>query len=204
LEVDHGGKDDKGGEQIHDVGQVLSVKCLLESALLVWPGEQQVEQCNDCSLEFWSTSGVNGGWGESLPDNGLADVGRNEKGDTASKTISLLEKLVKENDNQASNNQLEDQEEDNASTKVRWLTVKTSEDVDSSLTHGQNNGEELLRSLVQLAIRFQVKVDINQVGASEELEDHSRGDNRGDTQFHQSPSVTRHHHSQPVYGIRTV
>ena len=36
------------------------------------------------------------------------------------------------------------------------------------------------------------------------LEDHARGDDGRNTQFHKSSSVTRHHHSQPVQGIRGV
>lgn len=40
LEVDNGSKDNESRQQVHDVGQVLSVESLLESALLVGPGEQ--------------------------------------------------------------------------------------------------------------------------------------------------------------------
>jgi len=135
LEVDNGGEDNEGGQQVHDVGEILSIKSLLERTLLVWPGKEQVEERNDCSLELWTPAGVDGGWGECLPDNGLADVGRNEKGDTASKTISLLEELIEKNNNNTSNNQLEDEEEDNTSAEVRRLTIETSENIDSSLTH---------------------------------------------------------------------
>lgn len=42
------------------------------------------------------------------------------------------------------------------------------------------------------------------MGTSEELEDHTGGDNWCNTQFHQSSSVTSHHHTQPVYWIRAV
>lgn len=141
LEVDDGGEDDEGCEQVHDVGEILSVECLLESTLLVGPCEEQVEERNDGAFEFWASAGVDGGWRESLPDDGLADVGCDEEGDTASKTVSLLEELIEENDDQASYNQLEDQEEDNTGAEVGWLTVKTSENVDSSLTHRQDDSE---------------------------------------------------------------
>ena len=104
LEVDDGGEDNEGSEEVHDVGEILSIESLLERTLLVWPCKEQVEERNDCSLEFWSTASIDGGWGKCLPHNGFADVGRNEKGDTASKTVSLLEELIEENDNQASNN----------------------------------------------------------------------------------------------------
>ena len=115
LEVDDTGEDNKGSEEVHDVGEILSIESLLESTLLVWPCQEEVEKRNDGTLEFWATSSVNGGGGESLPDDGLADVGGNEEGDTTSKTIPLLEELIEENDNQASNNQLEDKEKDNTS-----------------------------------------------------------------------------------------
>jgi hypothetical protein len=36
------------------------------------------------------------------------------------------------------------------------------------------------------------------VGASEKLEDHAGGDNGSDTEFHESTTVTGHHHSEPV------
>jgi hypothetical protein len=135
LEVDDGGEYNEGGEEVHDVGEILSIESLLERSLLVWPCEEQVEERNDCTLELWSTAGVDGSWGKCLPHNGLADVGRNEKRDTTSETISLLEELIKKNDDQASNNQLQDEEEDNTSPEVRRLTIKASENIDGSLTH---------------------------------------------------------------------
>lgn len=36
------------------------------------------------------------------------------------------------------------------------------------------------------------------------LEDHAGGDDRGDTQFHQSTTVTGQHHTEPVQGVRGV
>ncbi len=135
LEVDDGSKDNEGGQEVHDVGEILSIKSFLESALLVWPGKEQVEERNDSTFELGSTSGVDGGWGERLPDNGLADIGSDEERDTRSKTISLLEELIKENDDQASNNQLEDEKENNTSAEFRRWSIETSENVDGSLTH---------------------------------------------------------------------
>jgi hypothetical protein len=37
------------------------------------------------------------------------------------------------------------------------------------LTEGEDDGEQLLSCLVQLAVRLEIKVDINQVCSSEEL-----------------------------------
>ena len=76
LEVDDGREDEKSGDKVHDVGQVLAVESLTESQLLVWPGEEQVDEGEDGALEFRTTASVDGGGRESLPDNGLADIGR--------------------------------------------------------------------------------------------------------------------------------
>ena len=36
------------------------------------------------------------------------------------------------------------------------------------------------------------------------LENHAGGDDRGDTQLHQSTTVTGQHHTKPVQGVRSV
>lgn len=204
LQVDDGSEDGNGGQQVHDVGEVLSVEGLLQSALLVGAGHEQVEEGDDGTLELRATAGVDGGGGESLPHDGLADVGGNEERDTAAKTVALLQKLIEQNDNHTGNNELEDQEEDDTSTELGGRAVETGEDVDGGGTSGQDEGEELLSGLVELTVRLEVEVDIDHVGTSEELEDHTGGDDGGDTQLHQRTSVTRNDHSQPVEGIRVV
>jgi hypothetical protein len=82
--------------------------------------------------------------------------------------------VAMKSENQASNDKLDDKENADTSAKVRWLSIETRDDVDNSLTEGEEDSEELLSGLVELAIGLQVQVDINQVGASKELEDHSR------------------------------
>ena len=79
LEVDNGGENDDGGDEVHDVGKATTPESLTKCATLVVPGEEEVEEGNKSTLEFWSTTGVDGGGRESLPDNGLANVGGNEE-----------------------------------------------------------------------------------------------------------------------------
>lgn len=198
LEVDDSGEDEDGGQKVHDVGEVLAVESLLESALLVGPGEEKVEKGDDGTLELGATASVNGGGGESLPHDGLADVGGDEERDTRAEAVSLLEELVEENDDHAGNEELENEEEDDTGAKVGRSAVETGEDVDSGGTGGENEGKELLGGLVQLAVALEVEVDVDHVGTSKELEDHAGGDDGGDTQLHQGSAVTRHNHTQPV------
>ena len=141
LEVDDRGKDNKGGQEVHDVGQVLAVESLAERMALVTPGDEEMEKRDDGTLKLGATASVDGGRRERLPDNALANVGSDEKRDTRSQAISLLEKLVQENDNQTSDNELENEEQANTGAKVARLAVETSQNVDGSLSEGENDGE---------------------------------------------------------------
>jgi hypothetical protein len=169
LQVDDSGEDEESGQEVHDVGQVLAVEGLVQSALLVGPGQEKVEESDDGTLELGATAGVDGRGGEGLPDNRLANVGSDEKGDTAAETVPLLEELVKQNNNKTSNNELDNQENTDTSTEVAGLAVETSQDVNAGLAEGENDGKELLGGLVELAVGLQVEVDIDEVGTSEEL-----------------------------------
>ncbi len=107
LEVDDNGEDEHGSQQVGQVGQVLAIEGFLERTDLVVAGREQVEQSDDGALEFGTTAGVDGGRAERLPHDRLANVGGNEQGDTRAQTVALLQKLVQEQHNQASNEQLE-------------------------------------------------------------------------------------------------
>jgi hypothetical protein len=169
LEVDNSGEDKKGRQEIHHVREVLAVKGLTQSSLFVGPGEQKVEESDDSTLEFRSTTGVDGRGGESLPDNRLANVGSNEERDTTAQAVTLLEQLVQKNDNKTSHNELNDQEHTNTGTEIARLAIQTSKDVHTSLTKGENDREKLLSGLIEFSVGLEVEVDVNEVSTSEEL-----------------------------------
>ena len=69
----------------------------------------------------------------ALPDDLLADAGRNavlfarvgqvlnlQERDSRSHSVALLQELVEENDDQASNDQLHDEQNADAETEIRW------------------------------------------------------------------------------------
>ena len=222
LQVDNGSEDDESRQQVHNVRKVLAVESFLQSTLLVGPGQQKVEQSDDRTLELRTTASVDGRGRECLPNDRLANVGRDEERDTTSKAVTLLEQLVKEDDNQTSNNQLDNQENADTGTEIAGLAIQTSEDIDTGLTEGKDDSKQFLGGLVEFTVGLEVEVDIDEVGTSKELthvklardcfsggiktylEDHAGGDDGGNTQFHQCSSVTGQHHTQPVQGIRSV
>ena len=65
---------------------------------------------------------------------------------------------------------MDDQKETDAGTKIAWLAIETGEDEDAGLAEGEDDGEKLLRGLVQFAIGLEVEVDVDEVGTSQKLE----------------------------------
>ena len=90
LQIDDRSKDNQGRNQVHDVGKILPVEGFTEGALLVRPGEQKVEEGDDGALELRTTTCIDGCGRKCFPDDRLADVGSNEKGNAAAQTVSLL------------------------------------------------------------------------------------------------------------------
>lgn len=60
LEVYDYGENEHSGEQVHEVGQVLAVEGLTQSAHLVGPRGQQVEQRDHGALELGTATYTHG------------------------------------------------------------------------------------------------------------------------------------------------
>ena len=65
-----------------------------------------MEEGNDGTFKLSAVASVDGCRAKSLPDNGLADIGGDEKRDTGTKTVALLKQLVQQQYNQTSNKEL--------------------------------------------------------------------------------------------------
>lgn len=141
LEVYYYSKNEDGGEQVHQVGQVLTVESLTESSDFVLSGGQEMEQGDYSSFEFGSSASVYSGWREGLPDDGLADVGGDEERNTGTKTVALLKELVEEEDNKTGDEELDDDQETDSGTNFRWITVHACHDVYNGLTDGYYHAE---------------------------------------------------------------
>lgn len=98
LEVDDGSENNDSGQEVHNVRQALTVERLAKGKLLVRPGDQKVEEGDDGALELGTAASVDGGGRKGLPHDRLANVSRDEQGDTGAETIALLEELIEEYD----------------------------------------------------------------------------------------------------------
>mmetsp|Transcript_14521 Transcript_14521/g.24067 ORF Transcript_14521/g.24067 Transcript_14521/m.24067 type:complete len:368 (+) Transcript_14521:211-1314(+) len=90
LEVDNDDKDQDGSHEVGQVRKILTVESLTKSTDLVVTGDEKMEQGDDGTFELSTTTSVDGSRTEGLPDDVLTNVGGDEKGDTRSKTVSLL------------------------------------------------------------------------------------------------------------------
>lgn len=169
LKIDDSGKDSNGGKEVHDVWEMGSVECFPQGSGLIWPGYQEMEKCDNCAFELFASASIDGGRRECAPDDGLANSGSDEEGNSRAQSVALLQQLIKKNDDQTSYHKLNNQEKADASTEVGRLTVQPSEHKDTGLAKGEDDCEELLRSLIQFSVGFEVEVNIDEVCACQEL-----------------------------------
>lgn len=141
MKVNHGSKDSDGREEIHNVRKTIAVEGFLEGASLVIPCEQKVDEGDDGTFEFRSTTGVDSVGRKGLPNDRLANVGSDEKRDTGTKTVALGEELIEEDDDEGGRNELKDKEKTDTRAERGGGAVKTSQDVNGSLSKGDNHGE---------------------------------------------------------------
>ena len=106
LEVDDDKDDQAGGKELRNVWCILSVECLLQGVELVLLSNQEMEESNDGAFKFGSLLCSDCDWRERLPQDDFANVSGNEQGDTTAETVSLLQELVKKDDDDASGGEL--------------------------------------------------------------------------------------------------
>ena len=221
LQVDDDGEDDDGRDKVHDVGETITPERFTEGTALVVPGEEEVEKSDDGALKLGAATNVDSGGGEGLPYDGLANVGSNEQVDTRAQAVALLEELVEEDDDEGRNNELDDEEKADTGSEVFGLAIETGEDVDGGLAESNNDSKDwkwlsdtdtcedvLTRTLLspteQRTILLERKIDVNQVGTSEKLHDHSGRDDWGDTELHECTAVGRKNDAHPVQRVGRV
>ena len=79
LEVDDDEDDEHSCEQVGDIGRVLPVEGLLQGEELVRLRQQEVEKCDNGTLEFGTLLRTDRDGRERLPQDDFADVGGDEE-----------------------------------------------------------------------------------------------------------------------------
>ena len=185
LEVDDDEEDDDGGEEVGDVGETRTVEGIAESTNLVLTGDQLVEQGDDGTFEFLSTTVVDSGGREGSPDDRFADVGGDEQADARANTVALLQEFVQQENDDTSGRQLNDEKTTGEGTELASRTVHARDDVDEGSDEGEDDTEQLLDVLVQLTLFLARRVEDDKLETVEKLHDHRRGNNGTNTEFHE-------------------
>ncbi len=106
-----------------------------------------MEQGDDGSLELSALIGPNGNGGEGFPHDSLTDVGGNEKWNTRSKTISLLQKLIKHKNHETSDEKLQDNEDGSEETEVADGAIHSGQKISKSFTKCDQKTKQFLGGL---------------------------------------------------------
>ena len=144
LEVDDNEEDKDGSEEVHQVGEVLSVESFVESSDFILFSCQKMEERNDCAFKFCSSADIDCCWREGLPDDRFANVGGDEEGNTGTETVAFWEELVEEKDDHSSDEKLDDDQRANSSSHLSGIAVHASQNVDDSLAESHDHTEKLL------------------------------------------------------------
>jgi len=201
LEVNDNDEDQNSSQKVGQVGKILTVKSLSKGLDLVGTSDEKVEEGDDSSFEFGTTTSVDSGGTESLPDDSFTNVGGDENRDTGSKTVSLLQELVESKDNQSRAEKLEDDQNGITGTDGAKISIHSTGNVSDGFTKSDKKTKEFLGTREQGTIFLDVVVDLDDSGTGQKLHNQTRRDNGTNTKFHESTTVGSKDDTHPVERI---
>lgn len=202
LEVNNDQEHHNSCDEVSQVREVRAVESLEKSRELVGTNVKKVEESDDCALEFRAVRTSDSNWREGLPNDSLANVRSNEDRDSRADTPTDLKELIKQQNDDAGNEQLEDDQDSITSTNLLDVTVHAGENVSDGLTQSDEDTKDLLSRSEELALLLVRLVNLKDTRAGQELHDNTGGDNGGNTELHQSTTVGSEDDTNPVEGIR--
>jgi len=138
----------------------------------IWFSDQIVDGGDHGTLILTSISGLDMSEWETLDEDGSANVGGNEHRETRSKSISFEEEFIKEQDDEAWDEELTDDEEGSELELLEW-SVHSWDNTDYCLNEGEGETKYLLGSLEELSILFALHVDFDDSNTGEQLKEES-------------------------------
>mmetsp|Transcript_18997 Transcript_18997/g.41280 ORF Transcript_18997/g.41280 Transcript_18997/m.41280 type:complete len:357 (-) Transcript_18997:258-1328(-) len=201
LEVDDNNKDQDGSQKIGQVGKILTVEGLTKGLHLIGTSDEKMEKSDDSTFEFGTSTGVDSGGTECLPNNGFANVGSDENRNTRSKTVTLLQKLVQSKDNKTRAEKLEDNQNSITCTDGTKISVHSTGNISDSFTERNQETKKLLGTRKQSAIFLDIVVNLDDSRTSQKLHNQTGSNNWTDTEFHEGTTVGSKNDAHPVERI---
>ena len=189
LEVHHHEEHDHRREQVRDVRQTGAVERVAQRADLVLARDQQVEQRDDRALELLAATVVHRHRRERAPHHRLADVRRDEQRDARAQTVALLQQLVQQQHDDARERQLHHDQRAREPAQLARRTVHARHHVHERRRDAQQNAEQLLHALEQLALLLHALVKHHQLETRQQLHNHTRRHDGADAQLHERATV---------------
>ena len=111
-----------------------------------------MEQGDDGPFELCAAASVDCGGRKCFPDDRFANVGGDKEGNARAETVALLQKLVQQQDDEAGDEELDDNQEADASADFAGVAVHARHDVDDGLADGNDHSENCMLCEKQLEI----------------------------------------------------
>jgi hypothetical protein len=97
LKVDNNEKDEDCGQQVCQVGKILTVEGLFECLNLVLSGDNEMKEGNDGSFKLGSTSRHDCSWRKGCPRDIFTHIGGHKQINARTQTIAFLHRPGSEN-----------------------------------------------------------------------------------------------------------
>jgi len=132
------------------------------------------------------------------------DVGSREETDSVAEAVALLEQLIKKNNEDSCHAELQHDECAVDNAKILIGSVHARENAQKCHHQGDEEREELLGSLEELAVVFAAKLDWHVLGACKGVQDHRRDEDGRDTLLHKGTPFRRKNNAHLVQGVHPV
>ena len=179
LEVDHDQEHQQRGQQVVDVRQRGTVEGLLDGAQLVGLHQQAVQQTDQRALVLLAALGAHGHRRESLPDDGLAHVDRDEQVDARAQSEPVVHQLVQQNSHVGREHQLHHDQARVAVAQDLELSVHAAPHVGHSFEQGDAQAHQLLKAVVEFLLLLRLLVVLDDFQSAQKLDDHPARHDRG-------------------------
>ena len=138
---------------------------------------------------------------EWAPDDILWNIDSNKKWDTRTQSISFLQHIIKQNNDEAWSCELDDYQHRIADSDLRNWTICTWPGISEGLAESYYHCQQFLRALVQFGLLRVMQVQRNDASTDEQLQNPASWDNWWESQLHERASIGSEDDSHPVEGV---
>ena len=135
MEEDNNEENKDSCKDMVNIRKTSSLESILKGHYFVGVFDQRVEEVDNRTFILIVLPDPHCNWTKALPKERLADIRRNKQRDTTANTITVLEHLIKHDDDNPSKTQLEDDKNSVSSSNILKITIHSRVDICKRLAY---------------------------------------------------------------------